>query len=56
MVNGHLLTNIVGEHIRQLPPTDSFAYHRGKFSSIMDALLFPGIFSSVLNFSAVMQY
>ncbi|XP_068694278.1 paired box protein Pax-3-B-like [Montipora capricornis] len=42
MVNGHLLTNIAGEHILRVPPTDAAAYLTGKFCSIMDALLFPG--------------
>ena len=47
MVNGHLLTNITGEQVSQFPPTDVAAYQRQQFCSIMDGLLFPGIFSSM---------
>lgn len=42
MVNGHLLTNIAGEHILQFSPTHTAAYLTDKFCSIMDGLLFPG--------------
>lgn len=42
MVNGHLVINTGGERLCQLLRKDNAAYQRGKYWSVMDALLFPG--------------